>query len=107
VIPLRKSWKDFIVPVLFGLFMIVTIWSFLRNDPPATRLIYYVFDALFFTMLYDKYRKKPLHTFVLYVVLFGLITIMSFGVGGFTFLFVLIIDMPIAFLAYKAYSEIY
>lgn len=104
---MKRSWKEFILPVLFAVFFVITIWSFLRNDPPATRLIYYVFDALFFTMLYDKYRQKPLHTFIMYIVFFGLITLMSFGIGGFTFLFVLIIDMPVAVLAYKAYGEIY
>ena len=102
-----KRRKSYVPEILLGLFLVITIWSFLRSDPIATKLIYYVFDALFFTIVYDKYRKKPLETFILYIVLFGLITLLSFGVGGFTFLFVLIIDMPIAYLAYKAYSEIY
>ncbi|GEM_PF-4448911 len=101
--------QKYVLPVLFGIFMLATLWSlFFRNDPFATLLFYLLFDALFGTMLYYRVTKKALITFVLYVGLFSLLTVLSMVlVGGWVFMIVLLIDVPVAILAYQVYGDIY
>lgn len=101
-------YSKYVLPILFAIFMGFTIWSIVRGDLFATLLFYLLFDALLGTMWFHRAFGQPLVTFIMYVVFFSVLTVLSFAlVGGWVFMIVLIIDFPVAVLAYQAYGEIY